>query len=127
MIFILFLNLPITVSGLAKVAIFTTNIDAENQTLINHKCVCGALNRHFCQTSVICCPSVGLDCLFVLGFGLVRWLGSSFAFFSFGLCCGKKCKCATKSIGLFLCRVSFRIVKKHTCQNRNKENCNCQN
>jgi hypothetical protein len=39
--------------GLAKVAIFTTNVDAENQTLINHKCVCGALNRHFCQTRVI--------------------------------------------------------------------------
>jgi hypothetical protein len=37
---------------LAKVAIFTTNIDAENQILINHKCVCGALNRHFCQTRV---------------------------------------------------------------------------
>jgi len=44
---IVILNLPITVSGLAKVAIFTTNVDAENQTLINHKCVCGALNRHF--------------------------------------------------------------------------------
>jgi NADPH-dependent 7-cyano-7-deazaguanine reductase QueF-like protein len=42
----------LTVSGLAKVAIFTTNVDAENQTLINHKCVCGALNRHFCQTRV---------------------------------------------------------------------------
>ncbi|MEB2782994.1 hypothetical protein U3A58_21650, partial [Algoriphagus sp. C2-6-M1] len=26
----------LTVSGLAKVAIFTTNVDAENQTLINH-------------------------------------------------------------------------------------------
>jgi hypothetical protein len=37
---------------LAKVAISTTNVDAENQTLINHKCVCGALNRHFCQTPV---------------------------------------------------------------------------
>jgi len=42
-----------TVSGLAKVAIFTTNVDAENQTLINHKCVCGALNLHFCQTRVM--------------------------------------------------------------------------
>ena len=30
-------------------------IDAENQTLINRKCVCGALNRHFCQTRVISC------------------------------------------------------------------------
>ncbi len=48
-----FLRLPLTVSGLAKVAIFTTNVDAENQTLINHKCVCGALNRHFCQTRVM--------------------------------------------------------------------------
>ena len=45
--------LPLTVSGLAKVAIFTTNVDAENQTLIIHKCVCGALNRHFCQTRVM--------------------------------------------------------------------------
>jgi hypothetical protein len=35
------------------VAIFTTNVDAENQTLINHKTVCGALNRHFCQTRVM--------------------------------------------------------------------------
>ena len=44
-----------TFCGLAKVAIFTTNVDAENQTLINHKCVCGALNRHFCQTAVSGC------------------------------------------------------------------------
>ena len=42
-----------TVSGLAKVAIFTTNVDAENQCLIKHKCVYGALNRHFCQTRVM--------------------------------------------------------------------------
>jgi hypothetical protein len=46
-------KLLLTFSGLAKVAIFTTNVDSENQTLINHKCVCGALNRHFCQTRVI--------------------------------------------------------------------------
>jgi|GEM_PF-4455565 len=42
----------ITVWRLAKVAIFTTNVDAENEYLINHKTVCGALNRHFCQTPV---------------------------------------------------------------------------
>ena len=48
------LPLPITLSCLVKVAIFTKNLDAENQTLINHKCVCGALNRHFCQTCVMC-------------------------------------------------------------------------
>ena len=52
------LGLQVTFSGLAKVAIFTTNVDAENQCLINHKCVCGALNRHFCQTRVTCWPSV---------------------------------------------------------------------
>ena len=45
-------NLLPTVSGLAKVAIFTTNVDAENQCLINRKCVCEALNRHFCQARV---------------------------------------------------------------------------
>src|SRR5690606_38785441 len=45
-------SLPLTVCGLAKVAIFTTNVDAENQCLINHKCVCGEQNRHFCQTAV---------------------------------------------------------------------------
>jgi NADPH-dependent 7-cyano-7-deazaguanine reductase QueF-like protein len=49
---------PLTGSGLAKVAIFTTNVDAENQTLINHKCFYGALNRHFCQTRVTACGSV---------------------------------------------------------------------
>ena len=80
----------LTFSGLAKVAIFTTNVDAENQTLINHKCVCGALNRHFCQTRVISCPSdrpklcpskFALNC----GTVWVRWLALSFAFF--GLVC----------------------------------------
>ena len=34
-------------------AIFTTNVDAENQPLINHKCVCGALNRQFLVGAVI--------------------------------------------------------------------------
>jgi hypothetical protein len=41
-----------TVSGLAKVAIFNTNVDAENQCLINQKRGCGALNRHFWQIRV---------------------------------------------------------------------------
>jgi hypothetical protein len=38
--------------GLGEGGDFTTNVDAENQILINHKCVCGALNRHFCQARV---------------------------------------------------------------------------
>lgn len=74
--------LVLTVSGLAKVAIFTTNVDADNQTLINHKCVCGALNRHFCQTRVTSSASssdVAVSVHFTAV--LVRWFGGSFAFF----------------------------------------------
>ena len=41
----------------AKVAIFTKNADAENQILINHKTVSGALNRHFCQLLCVPCMS----------------------------------------------------------------------
>ena len=52
------LPLFITVLGLAMWRIFTTNVDAENQTLIYHKCVCGELKRHFCQTRVSGCSSV---------------------------------------------------------------------
>jgi hypothetical protein len=32
---------------LQEVGDFTLNVNAENQTLINHKTVCGALNRQF--------------------------------------------------------------------------------
>ena len=53
-----FLKLRLTFCSYKKLAIFTTNIDAENQKLINHKSVCGALNRHFCQTRVMCCVYV---------------------------------------------------------------------
>ena len=47
-----YLPLAITFWVLTKVAIFTTNVDAENQCLNNHKCVCGVLNRQFCQIAV---------------------------------------------------------------------------
>jgi hypothetical protein len=85
---------------LAKVAIFTTNVDAENQTLINHKCVCGALNRHFCQTRVSTSPFfsvVVVHCHFVSV--LVRWLGGSFVFFSFVLCVEKNTNVPPKALG----------------------------
>ena len=42
----------ITVCSYKKLAIFTTNVDAENQTLITHKCVCGALHPPLRQTAV---------------------------------------------------------------------------
>jgi hypothetical protein len=47
--------LRLTFCSYKKLAIFTTNVDAESQTLINHKCVCGALNRQFLVGAVTCC------------------------------------------------------------------------
>ena len=90
------LKSPTTFPGLAKVAIFTTNVDAENQTLINHKCVCGALNRHFCQTCVMVFVLLLSSVVLSFYFVVVRWLGSSFAVFCLALCVWKNCKCATK-------------------------------
>jgi hypothetical protein len=43
----------ITVCSYKKLAIFTTNVDAENKCLINHKTVCGALNRQFLVGAVL--------------------------------------------------------------------------
>jgi hypothetical protein len=44
------------------VVIFTINVDAENQCLINHKCICGARNPAFWVGAVIasgsCPPSL---------------------------------------------------------------------
>jgi len=51
-IYIVF-KLAHNVFGLGEVGDFTANIDAENQTLINHKCVCGALNRQFLVGAVM--------------------------------------------------------------------------
>jgi hypothetical protein len=42
--------------GLGEGGDFYTNVDAENKTLINYNCVCGALNRHFCQARVMRLP-----------------------------------------------------------------------
>jgi hypothetical protein len=47
MLFILY-----NVFGLGEGGGFHHDVDAEHQTLINHKCVCGALNRHFCQLKI---------------------------------------------------------------------------
>jgi len=49
----------VTVCSYTKLAIFTTNVDAEKQCLINLSQLadCGVLNRHFCQTCVCVCPA----------------------------------------------------------------------
>jgi len=59
------LRLNLTFWGLAKVAIFTTNFDAENELLSNHKCVFGALNRQFlvgAVISILSYPHISLYC-----------------------------------------------------------------
>jgi hypothetical protein len=58
MIALRFLKLQATVCGLAKVAIFTTNVDTKHTLQIYEKLSYEALNRHFCQTAVISWPSV---------------------------------------------------------------------
>jgi len=47
-----FLKSPYKVLQLGDVAIFTKNVNADNQTLINHKYVCGVLNRQFLKPDV---------------------------------------------------------------------------
>ena len=74
------LRLHLTVCSYPKVAIFTTNVHAENRAFINHKCVCGALNRHFWVGAVrcwrSCCPYVSRHCQVVFfvffGFSFVK-------------------------------------------------------
>ena len=75
------LCLPLTFSGLAKVAILTTNVDAEHQFLINHKCVCGALNPLLRQTAVMRSPFLARACSCVHCLVDVPWLGGSFVVF----------------------------------------------
>jgi hypothetical protein len=74
------LRLPITVFGLAKVAILTTNIDTKHKLQTYEKVSYEALNRHFCQTDVIGMPllsvtmlSVGKTSSFAI-LGLCGWL-----------------------------------------------------
>ena len=43
----------VTFFGLAMWRKFSTNVDAENQTLFNHKCVCGELNRHIAKPMLV--------------------------------------------------------------------------
>jgi hypothetical protein len=47
------IGLPLTVGSYKKLAIFTTNVDAENQTFVYHKTVCGVPNRQFLVGAVI--------------------------------------------------------------------------
>ena len=47
-----FFRLSPTVCSYKKLAIFTTNVHTKHKCLFNHKCVCGAPKRHFCQTPV---------------------------------------------------------------------------
>ena len=92
-----FMGIAGTVCSYKKLAIFTTNVDAENQTLINHKCVCGALNRQFLVGAVSGCGSFRSKyCRVKFALSPVRWLASSFYFFVRLHCAKIKIKCACK-------------------------------
>ena len=52
------LGLQVTVCGLAKVAIFSTNFQRSTKAYMRTKLSYEALNRHFCQTAVTCWRSV---------------------------------------------------------------------
>ena len=52
----------LTVCGLAKVAILPLNFHTKHTLQIYEKLSYEALNRHFCQTAVISCPSVCPKC-----------------------------------------------------------------
>ena len=64
------LGLHLTVCGLAKVAILPLNFHTKHTLQIYDKLSYEALNRHFCQTAVISCPSVCSWCCRVKGVGI---------------------------------------------------------
>ena len=99
-------SLQVTFSGLAKVAIFTTNVDAENQILINHKCVCGALSRHFCQTLVICRYSVNLTSLFRSNLSSILY-SNALIILSFSMLKNRTPKSLSLTQGIFLSLFSY--------------------
>ena len=54
---IVLFKMAYNVLQLQEVGDFDHKVDVENQTLITHKCVFGALNRQFLVGVVMCCPS----------------------------------------------------------------------
>ena len=92
-------GLPITVCSYKKLAIFTTNSNAENHTLINHKCVCGALNRQFLVGAVSGCGSFRSNHYCVkFALSLCGCLQALLLFLN-GLKLWQKSKCACKCVG----------------------------
>ena len=73
--------------------------------LISHNCFCGALLTATFAKQVLKASFLSVVvCLPLVPVSLVRWFDNSFVFVSVGLSVGKKCKCATKSVGLVLCK-----------------------
>ena len=99
----------LTFCSYKKLAIFTTKLDAENQCLINHKCVCGAPNRQFLVGAVMCRLSFHLSVsrLNVL----VKKLSFSFTAFSVTVTNSKGPSCLTFT---FLSIVISLVVKSNS-------------
>ena len=103
----------LTVCGLEKVAILPLNFHTKHTLQIYEKLSYEELNRHFCQTAVISCPSACPKCcrywiytelstLFTVSSCCeqVRLLALSFAFAAFAYVFSGKSKCECKCDGL---------------------------
>jgi len=80
-----------------------------------------ALNPPFCQTACCLLPFLfGSLSRFVCWVVVVRWLGSSFAFFCLALCVGKNANVLPNALAQFcpliLFFVSWKIAAFKTCQ-----------
>ena len=102
------LNFHITGCGLAKVAILPLNFHTKHTLQIYEKLSYEALNRHFCQTAVISCPSVRPKCCRSCLQGLSAMNGCGCLHSLLLLLrlpvCGGKSKCECKCVG-FVCYV----------------------
>jgi hypothetical protein len=94
---ILSLLLP-TFGGLAKVAILPLNFHTKHTLQIYEKLSYEALNRHFCQTAVMCCPSclVVADSPFYWCLDVLAWW--LFCFFLLVCEVGKKANVPPKAL-----------------------------
>ena len=101
----------LTFCGLAKVAILPLNFHTKHTLQIYDKLSYEALNRHFCQTAVISCPSVRPKCCRSCLHGLSavnRCVGLHSLLLLLRLpVSGGKSKCECKCVGFVCCVVKI--------------------
>ena len=108
---VLIMSFLVTVCGLAKVAILPLNFHTKHTLQIYEKLSYEALNRHFCQTAVISCPSVCPKCCLSCLQGLSGVNGCGCLHSLLLLLrlpvCGGKSKCECKCVSFVCCVVKI--------------------